>query len=182
MIPRQMITSLETLVPLARLRALRGIYDGRMSPRTQTLLALCSHYLRIDGGRYATVIYTRDAGHHTSGWWKNPDYERCLHISVAYRSFLIEQPLPQDLKETRRIAEAFFGEHTRLAWIEPPYSPEGKTYDVWHYRLFCDPSWAPTLPKGEVYSREDTPAGWKSFSDIHGAIDVDAPFLRAASE
>lgn len=35
---------------------------------------------RID----AIVIMTRDIGYHTSGWWKNPDYERCFHVSISY--------------------------------------------------------------------------------------------------
>ena len=36
------------------------------------------------------------------------------------------------------------------------------------------------LPRGEVYSRDLTGAGWRSFSDIHGDVDmttIDAPFL-----
>ena len=37
------------------------------------------------------------------------------------------------------------------------------------------------MPKGEVYSKEDTPADWRSFSEIHGykPEPEDAPFLLA---
>lgn len=176
--------SLDVLVPFARLRAMRGIYDGRPSPRTMALIEACSHVLTIDPARYATVLYTRDAGHHSSGWWKNPDYERCLHLSLAYRNRLTGQPIDHDPGRSAEIARAFFGDDARRTWLEGPYSPEGKAAAVWHYRLFCDPAWNPLTPRGEVYSREDTPADWKSFSEVHGYTPApeDAPFLLATSE
>ena len=30
------------------------------------------------------IILTRDVGYHSSGWWKNPDYERCYHLSISF--------------------------------------------------------------------------------------------------
>ena len=78
------------------------------------------------------------------------------------------------------IARAFWPRDATMAWIEKPYTPEGRRIDVWHYRLFCDAAWEPILPRGEVYSRDLTGAGWRSFSDIHGDVDmttIDAPFL-----
>lgn len=82
------------------------------------------------------------------------------------------------------LATAFFGADARRCWIEGPYSPEGKYRDVWHYRLFCDPAWQPISPKGEVYTKEQTPADWRSFSEIHGykPESDQAPFLLATSE
>jgi hypothetical protein len=34
--------------------------------------------------------------------------------------------------------------------------------------VFCDERWQPILPRGEVYSREFTEKGWKSFSEMNG--------------
>ena len=177
-------TDLSSLVPFARLRAKRGTYTGQADPQNMKLMRQCRHMLAINPAVSARVIYTRDSGHHTSGWWKNPDYERCLHLSISFVMNPNSAPLPFDRKTAQRIAESFFEADVRKCWIEPPYSPEGKACDVHHYRLFCDPSWKAILPRGEVYSREQTPFGWKSFSEIHGwsPTEENAPWLRAASE
>jgi hypothetical protein len=63
---------------------------------------------------------------------------------------------------------ALFGDNVSKLWIEPPFSPAGLAREVWHYRLFCDAAWQPLVPRGEVYSKDWTPADWKSWSDIHG--------------
>jgi hypothetical protein len=123
-----------------------------------------------------TVIFTRDAGHHTGGWLKNPDYERCYHLSLSFRGS-DGHPLnparrleraPQMHRLARQICVAFYGPDTRYLWAEPPFSEEGKRLQVWHYRVFCDPAWRPIVPRREVYSRELTEKGWKSFSDLYG--------------
>lgn len=178
-------TDLEALVPFAKLRAQRGLYTGQVDNQNMALIRACSHILRFSPGLEATILYTRDTGHHTSGWWKNPDYERCLHLSLAYRHpHLPGAHLPHEHDRSAKIARAFFGDDARLCWIEKPYSPGGQAAGVWHYRLFCDPGWNPILPRGEVYSRENTPTGWQSFSEIHGwsPKDEQAPFLKDASE
>ena len=177
-------TTLEALVPFAKLRAQRGIYDGRDRPATWRLLELCTHRLKRAPALEIVMIFTRDAGHHSAGWWKNPQYERCLHLSISFRSQPSDESAPFDKRQAEAIARAFFGDDARKCWVEPPVTPEGRYYDIWHYRLFCDAGWQPLLPKGEVYSRADTPAGWKSFSELHGFTPEpeDAPFLRGASE
>ena len=182
--PSGPFTSLPTLVALAQLRSLNGLYSGQVNDRNRRLIGLCSHVLMIDRERYATVIYTRDAGHHSGGWWKNPAYERCLHLSLGYRLRLDGSTAPHDRRRSEILARAFFGDAARLAWIEGPASDDGRARDVWHYRVFCDPSWSPILPHGEIYSREDTPSGWQSFSDLHSPRlnTVDAPFLLAVSD
>lgn len=174
-----LFTSLDALVPFARLRSQRGFYDGRMTPQNLRLRDLCRHRYRVDFERVAVVIFTRDVGHHTSGWWKNPDYERCFHLSISYKVRIDGAPLDHDRAESEKIARAFYGDDVRHVWVEGPYSPEGLAADVWHYRLFCDPAWVPFTPRGEVYNTDWTPAGWKSFSDIHGYTPAreDAPFL-----
>lgn len=114
------------------------------------------------------ALLTRDTGHHTCGWWKNPDYERCLHLSLSFTDPETGKPREQDKDAASQWVTAVFGESSRLVWTEPPYSPEGKAKDVWHYRVFfADPLFKhPMLPRGEVYSKEFTEAGWKSWSDV----------------
>jgi hypothetical protein len=165
-------------------RSMRGFYTGADTPQNRALIQSCSHILRFSPGLEATVLFTRDTGHHTGGWWKNPDYERCWHLSLAYRHPMLPGAmLPHDHARSAAIAREFFGDDAAKAWIEKPYSPQGKRSDVWHYRVFCDEGWRPHMPRGEVYSREWTPKGWQSFSEVHGVSldDVDAPFLKDAS-
>jgi hypothetical protein len=174
-------SNLDALVAFARRRALRGLYDGRVSDNSMMLMQACSHhYEQRLHDRAATILLTRDIGHHTAGWWKNPDYERCWHLSLSQRDPATWQTVPTEHPFFAALADAFFGRDARLTWLEGPYSPEGKMRDVWHYRLFCNEAWEPILPRGEVYSKAFTEIGWRSFSEIHGTplADVDAPFLQ----
>lgn len=120
------------------------------------------------------AVLTRDVGHHTSGWWKNPDYERCLHLSLSFFDPATMESRPRDKALTALLLEAVFGDSKRLLWCEPPFSPKGRALDIWHYRLFCDPAWEPIKPRGEVYGRELTEAGWKSFSDVQADLAAQA--------
>lgn len=117
----------------------------------------CIWYLESCGG---TVIFTKEVGYHSSGWWKNPEYERCWHLSISFRG-------GNEKKALREIIDNLFKPYQNLIWVEPPYSKEGKSLDVWHYRLFCDINWHPIKPKGEVYSTQFTERNWKSFSELH---------------
>ena len=112
------------------------------------------------------LIFSFDTGHHSSGWWKNPEYERCWHLSISFHDPLTGKPAPKDVKLTDRWLEAFYGDNRRYVWSESPYSEHGKITDTWHYRIFCDQAWQPIVPRGEVYSREFTEAGWLSFSEL----------------
>lgn len=161
------ISDLKALVSIARIHAARFVFNGIDAPTNRALIASCTHELSIALDRFARLIYTRDTGHHSSGWWKNPDYERCRHLSISFYSMPGHHPEPFDKQEAERIARAFFGEDVHKCWIEPPFSTEGKARDVYHYRLFCDAHWRPIKPRGEVYSRENTPVDWKSYSEIH---------------
>ncbi len=167
--------SMSSLVPHMRLAAAAGSYDGRNTPWARAYIARCTWQ---HGPTQANLIFTRDIGMHTSGWWKNPDYERCFHLSVSFVGLEAgrEFPLPQNHKSARRWCEAMFGSNVKLLWIEPPFTDRGKTRDVWHYRLFCDAAWLPVKPRGEVYSRDWTPADWKSWSDVHGVENGDGSF------
>lgn len=106
------------------------------------------------------IIFTRDVGHHTCGWWKNPDYERCYHLSISF-------PGGRNKIALEKIIDGLFSSNKKKIWIEPPYSEHGKSKEVWHYRLFCDALWQPIIPRGEVYSKEFTEKGWKSYSEIN---------------
>lgn len=107
----------------------------------------------------ATLIFTRETGYHSSGWWKNPDYERCWHLSISFRG-------GNEKKALNEIIDNLFGEFKNLIWTEPTYSQQGKNMDVWHYRLFCDENWRPIQPRGEVYNTDFTELGWQSFSEL----------------
>lgn len=161
-------SSLDALANFAKIRARIGTYNGTMSARNQRYVDACMHHYTIRPDLGASVLFTRDTGHHTGGWWKNPDYERCLHLSLSFVALPPAAPIPFEKAEGERIALAFYGDAVRRCWVEPPYSPEGKARDVWHYRVFCDVNWRPFKPRGEVYDTENTPSDWKSFSEIHG--------------
>ena len=177
-------SSLEALVNFAKLRAGSWLYDGRTTPPAMQQITRCTHLYRVAPDLGAIVLFTRDVGHHTGGWWKNPDYERCFHVSMSYRALPGEQTTDQQPDVSERIARAFYGDDARLCWVEGPYSAEGRSADVWHYRLFCDPAWNPIKPRGEVYSKTWTPPDWRSFSEIHGYSPTQdqAPFLLAGGD
>lgn len=160
--------TMEHVVAALRLRAARGEFDG--TSRRMPYLRSCTADHVPSGTR---LIFTRDTGHHTSGWFKNPDYERCLHLSTSYREPDAGGRLAQNHRRTYQWARLFFGDTVRLAWTEPPVSERGKASEVWHYRVFCDAAWGPITPRGEVYSTEFTELGWKSFSEL--GADVSSP-------
>ncbi len=140
---------------LRRIKAVadKGYFDGK---HPDDYFISC-HWLIM---KYeCSLIFTRDVGAHSCGWKKNPDYERCYHLSVSFKSGKNKNAL-------EKILTGLFGEHKRKLWIEPPHSVAGKRNDVWHYRLFCDQFWQPIIPRGEPYSTEFTELGWKSYSEV----------------
>lgn len=176
-----------TIADTMRSWAASGHYDGWVD-RTGHYASQCTALHLSTGTR---LMFTRDVGMHSSGWWKNPDYERCWHLSLSFcepSTIILRDQYPKGVRPgnvfmakvaatgvgrdknlSRMWTDAFFRADTRLLWVESPYSPEGKAADVWHYRLFCAPNWTPILPRGEVYSKEFTEMGWKSFSDVMAA-------------
>lgn len=153
-------------------RAWYGVWNGRgirnsadyYDQMQQTYFERCTGMHEPTG---TILIFTRDEGMHSSGWWKNPDYERCFHLSLSFRDPANGNPRPRDIQLSKEWVEAFFSENRRLIWAESPYSEDGKAAEVWHYRVFCDEHWQPLLPRKEVYTREFTELGWKSFSDLN---------------
>ena len=139
----------------ARIRnaAEAGIWDGK----TETpYFASCRWHIEKF---QCSAIYTRDVGYHSNGWWKNPDYERCYHLSLCWYA-------GTNRVAFNKIINSLFGRDKKLLWTEPPYSQKGKQEGIWHYRLFCDPQWRSIKPRGEVYSTQFTELGWKSFSEL----------------
>jgi hypothetical protein len=168
------MTPMEKVVAIARMAAMSGTYGGLIqTDRDANYISRCMHLTRSG----VMLLFTRDLGYHASGWWKNPDYERCWHLSVSMFDVETRQPAQFNSREAMRWARAFYHDDVRWVWVEPPYSPAGKNRQVHHYRLFCDPAWQPLKPRGEVYSKEFTELGWRSFSEIHGprAKDYGAP-------
>lgn len=151
---------------MRRLAKSSPAYNGLPTGANRALLMACTA-LHLQTG--TKLIFTRDAGMHSSGWWKNPDYERCWHLSLSFVDPITGESAPKDSTLTEEWLDAFYGDDCRYVWAEPPYSDHGKPLAVWHYRVFCDPSWSPILPRGEVYSKEFTEAGWLSFSDLKNA-------------
>lgn len=166
-----------------RQRAMKWTFDGRMpggSPQGMAAL-LSRHRAYVDDVKTGCrLIFTRDVGHHTSGWMKNPDYERCLHLSIspihrAARTELEERLLRGMAEHTLQneaawVAAFFPGDEQRCLWFESAKSPEGRAHEVKHWRLFCDPTWHALLPRGEVYSTDFTEKGWKSWSEQGNVI------------
>jgi hypothetical protein len=148
-----------------REQAHTGHYTGFGTPEDFSYLKRCGAIHPATGSK---LIFTRDQGMHACGWWKNPDYERCWHLSLSFVDPETREHAPHDHKLAMRWCDHFFTHNRRLLWIEPPFSDVGKERNVWHYRLFVAPDWRlAILPRGEVYTREFTEAGWKSWSDIH---------------
>lgn len=155
--------NLELLARRMRNRAFEGTFSGYKHEVNGRYFRRCR---RVVYGM--TLIFSRDTGHHTSGWLKNPDYERCLHLSMSAAPRAIWTPDTPDLDTDlrNRTLRAFFREDLNKVWAEPPLTPAGRRSGVWHWRLFCDEHWKAIVPRGEVYSTELTEKGWKSASEI----------------
>jgi hypothetical protein len=127
-----------------------------------------SRCVRVLPAAGLVVLFSRDAGMHESGWFKNHLFERCLHLSISFRDPRTGEAAPWDDYVAQRIARAFFDDAVRWVWTEGAKSEEGRKLGIIHYRVFCDEHWNKFNPSGEVYSREMTEKGWKSWSDLHG--------------
>ena len=155
-------TTMDEIVARAKIAAQRGVHSGRIeTPQDEAYFRACWHY--FNGSR---IIFSRDVGHHTSGWFKNPDSERCYHLSLSFNDPLTGEPAPYQKKKAEKWVRRFFGDNERLLWCEPPYTEKGKTLGVHHWRLFCDEHWQPIKPRGEVYTTHFTALGWKSWSEV----------------
>jgi hypothetical protein len=156
-------TSMEHLSRVMKIHAKKGFFDGT----TGTPYFESARQFHQETG--VNIMFTRDIGYHTSGWFKNPDYERCWHLSLSFWDAEGQSPKPRPFEN--KLAQAwvhcFYGPSARFVW------EEGMTTDarsqigneVRHYRVFCDPAWQPIIPRGEVYTKDFTEKGWLSWSD-----------------
>ncbi len=155
-----------------QMKAKAELYKGRFPLANNKIgLAIVNSCLAQyeQPGLITTLIYTADDGMHAVGWWKNPDYARCYHLSIAYW-YPDSTVAPKQNKATQEWVDLFFHPHANWVWTEPPYSAIGKRKNVWHYRLFADEHWQPRLAEGEVYSTLKTERGWLSYSELQDRI------------
>ena len=138
-----------------------GIWDGVTAGGAY--FEACRHW---DFATGTMLLYTRESGYHSGGWWKNPAYERCYHLSISFRDTLTLQPCGFNKKLARLWCEHIFRDMNRFTWYESPVSDKGKYLGVHHWRVFCDPAWKPIIPPKEVYSRDNTPSDYKTTSEI----------------
>ena len=189
-----MIAGAEVIRDFIIRKAKSGVTTGRgRHPVERAYVNRCSHFHWHSG---TTLLFTRDTGHHTSGWFKNPAYERCWHLSIGFRenwpdrdpgelanmhslgalmrasgSFIADVPF--DMRMARAWVETLYTpEQRRHIWEEGPFSRVGKELGIRHYRVFCNPAWEPWDTHGEVYSRDAIEKGWRSWSEVQGE---DAP-------
>ena len=187
-----MIDISDSVIRVIKSRALAAICDGRQNARNAAYMDLCAHFHGHSG---TLILFSRDEGHHSSGWMKNPDFERCWHLSLSFRTPFPTWPeerianpralaqlgaviglAPFDWKLARQWVDAVLGSDAKLAWTESPKSPQGLELGVMHWRVFADESWQAIKPRGETYSKQLTEAGWQSWSDqnIERPSHVDA--------
>ena len=150
-------------------------FNGQNTEMNMQWIILSSR-IHHESGR--KIIFTRDVNRHLSGWLRNPDFERCWHLSLSHIPPNLIIPgrvidmnpldycIPPDKGITKMWCEAFFGPHLHFVLVEGPKSAIGKERDVWHFRICADEHWEPIKPRGEVYSSEWTERGWKSASEI----------------
>jgi hypothetical protein len=174
----------ESIIHTIRKTAGYGVSTGHDEhPIEAAYYRRCTHLHWQTG---TVLMLTRDTGHHSSGWMKNPDFERCLHLSISFReprpevdTIRLADPhvlarfgatlisVPFDRPLALRWVKAILGDDRKLAWEEGAFSHQGRQLSVTHWRVFCDRAWQAIKPRGEVYSRELTEKGWKSWSDQH---------------
>jgi len=132
-----------------------GWNDGRgFSPYFISCMWLIQQY-------DCSITFTRDVGHHSSGWFKNPDFERCWHLSIRFFGEFNQ-------KAVEKILDGIYGQHKHKVLVEGAFTKEGKKAEIKHYRVFLDQFLQPIVPQGEVYSRLKTESGWRSYSEVSG--------------
>jgi hypothetical protein len=154
--------SMEKLATALKMHSKRGLFDGQNIDT-----AYFAKAKRVHAETGAMLLFTRDVGYHSSGWFKNPDYERCYQLSLSFWDLENEIARPFEQKLAQAWVQCIFGQLSRYVWEEsqPTESRKLVTAEVRHYRVFCDPAWNPIIPRGEVYTRDFIEIGWKSWSD-----------------
>ncbi len=180
------------LVPMSKIRAWRAF--ALKNPWQGNQLLTDRRYVIdttaiTEPGRDTRVLLSLDVGYHSSGWWKNSDYEQCLHLSVSHP--LVDRPklylakadigspehVGMDLEtptddEVRSWGDVVFGQWNRWTWLEPAASPLDpyRSPNVVHLRLYLDERLQPILPVGEPYGLNAPPWSEKVIGSIGGDV------------
>lgn len=97
----------DQLADIAMVRDMRRVAAyGEIHPLRPNAryLARCR---RVLWDRGVSVLFTRDTGHHSTGWWKNPDYERCWHLSLGFFDPIARKYVTHDKSEAARGNRSF---------------------------------------------------------------------------
>lgn len=164
----------QNLARQIRARARRGWFLGTQETAAMWIIR---HTVRgvTEPDLAVSIAFSRDRGHHSSGWWRNAEYEYCWHLSLAAKAYdktltqrqwraAAFEHFPHD--ELRYWSQAFFGDDLKMAWLEPGgtdpnLTPEARRIHatMWHVRVFMEPRlldargepFRACMPKGEVY-------------------------------
>lgn len=129
-------------------------------PPAEEIDDLSHHIARLRAisqpGVIVSVGLTHDLGTHASGWWRNSDYDECLHLSLC--GIAPGEWADLDDVEIRGWARAVFGSDLHKTWTEPP-AAEGDAHRTYptsrrttHVRLYLDREGQPIIPRDEVYT------------------------------
>lgn len=112
------------IAAMLRLAASRaGIYEGYGPP------PLSCHF---DDRRTGTrLFFTRDGGMHSSGWFKNPDYERCYHLSLSFRDPETGASAPFDRRAAAVWVRVFFGDDEHVDIMLETIERQAGNLTVW---------------------------------------------------
>jgi hypothetical protein len=106
------------------------------------------------------LILTFDVGTHACGWWKNSEFDRCLHLSISicaaregggwkYYNAPEKAPGPEIEEWAKLTFQDQHPDALKWLWYEPGYRDK----NIEHLRLFYSKiTGQPILPKGEVYT------------------------------
>jgi len=143
-----------------RVIAQRWPWDGKR-PISQDARLVVSSITGVEELRISTLL-TFDVGAHSSGWWRNSDYERCWHLSLVGIAQLGvhggHEYVDVPLDDITAWASIEYGRARSLAWTEPPagdfdvYRNAPASRHTTHIRLFVDQQNQPIKPTGEVYT------------------------------
>ncbi len=111
-------TPIFLMVSEMRRRARHGLYSGTGTPENMKLIRHCTGEYILDETQ-CIMIFTRDEGMHSLGMFKNPDYERCFHLSLSFRSNLTGEPIAKDNVLTNLLVGGFFSSEDQKKRVLP---------------------------------------------------------------
>lgn len=157
------------LVQDLRNRAETSIFQSDGSFTDKLYLRGCSGE---DPSTGSHIIFLRTSGYHSSGEIQEPEFERCYHLEIVYRSSLDKtRILEHDEKTSALWVKAFFGEDISKVWVEKP-TFERPTNENWmlrqvrRYRVFCDANWKPIFTPIGPTSENPVVRWWSKYSPM----------------